>query len=101
MTDAPTTLIDIMRQKGRGERNRVGDLWGDQWCLEAADALEAAERVIAPFAEFHVGVSAYDHAVAACSTFTIMDTLPVGAFRAARDWQLRHATTQRQGGDDG
>lgn len=39
MTNAPT-LPDRLRQKARGERNSVGDLWGDHICEEAAAEIE-------------------------------------------------------------
>ncbi len=56
-------------------------------CDKAADALEAAERVIAPFARLH------DEVISSGGR-------PVPNLAAARDWLARHATGQRKGGDD-
>lgn len=35
-------LIGIMRDKAAGRRNKSGDVWGDFWCDNAADAIEAS-----------------------------------------------------------
>lgn len=34
-------LAKILTQKAKGERNRLGDLWGDHYCSEAASAILA------------------------------------------------------------
>lgn len=33
-------IVQIMRDKSEGNRNRLGDEWGDHWCKYAADEIE-------------------------------------------------------------
>jgi hypothetical protein len=41
-------MVEILRQKARGERNALGDVWGDHICNQAADEIdrlrEAADK---------------------------------------------------------
>lgn len=49
MSDEQTTseLVHVMREKARHKQNLAGDQWGDGWCDDAADRLEALQaRVV-------------------------------------------------------
>ena len=39
------TISAILREKAAGRRNRVGDIWGDWVCAEAADAIDEIRKV--------------------------------------------------------
>jgi hypothetical protein len=45
MSDEQTTseLVHVMREKARHKQNLAGDQWGDGWCDDAADRLEALQ----------------------------------------------------------